>query len=60
MLYNTGDKIIPHRACIFLAVENNILKVFFLETQNDGHVEIKKGFPINVGSWSYKLDVIEF
>jgi len=56
---NTGKEI-WHRACVFLAIEDNILKAYLLETQNDGFVEIKKGILPVIGSWKYQLDTIEF
>lgn len=55
-----GDKKVWHRAGLFLAIEDNILKVFLLETQNDKFVEIKKGVPLVIGTWTYKLNSLDF
>jgi len=55
-----GDREVWHRACVVLAVDDYTLKAYLLETQNDKFVEIKKGVPLVIGSWSYLLSKIEF
>ena len=55
----SSGKEIWHRACVVLAVEDNILKAFLLETQNDKFIEITDSKLLMLGKWRYSLDTIE-
>ena len=56
---SNGQKI-WHRACVFLATENNVIKLYLLETQNDRVIKIRKNEEMTLGSWKYILDTLEF
>jgi len=57
----TGEHIGYHRANIFFADEDNVLKLWFLEPQTDKIVEIKNyNELINLTGWLNKLNLIDF
>ena len=56
---STGQKI-AHRACVFLATEDNVMKLYLLETQNDNMIKIRDNSEITLGRWKYVLSTIEF
>ena len=56
---STGQKI-AHRACVFLATENDVIKLYLLETQNDNMIKIRRNEEIKLGRWKYILNLLEF
>ena len=57
----TGEFINWHRANVFLADENNVLKLWFLEPQTDKVVEIVNyNQLINLTGWLNRLNIIDF
>ena len=55
-----GDRVVYHRANLILATEDNILKAFVYEAQNDKWQELEKDVPIQIGSWKYELNSFAF
>ena len=57
----TGKHIAYHRANVFIADEDNIMKFWFLEPQTDKIVEIKNYDElINLTGWLNKLNLFDF
>ena len=56
---SNGQKI-AHRACVFLATENNVIKLYLLETQNDNILKLRKNEEVTLGRWKYILNLLEF
>jgi len=57
----TGEPKGYHRANIFIADENNVMKLWFLEPQTDKVVEVKNyNELINLTGWLNKLNIFDF
>jgi len=57
----TGEHIGWHRANVFLASDNDVMKLYFLEPQTDKVVEVKDyNELINLTGWLNKLNIFDF
>ena len=56
----SGKHIAWHRANVFFAEDNGILKPYLLEAQNDKIVEIKDINNIVIGNWRYVIALYDF
>ena len=57
----TGEHIGYHRANVFLASENDVMKLWFLEPQTDRVVEVKDyNKLINLTGWLNRLNIFDF
>jgi len=58
---DTGAHIGYHRANVFLASDNNVMKLYFLEPQTDKYVEVKNyNELIELTGWKNKLNIFDF